>query len=278
MTTITDHPFVTAYLGEFDEVTVSLPPVRRLELREEIAGHLREAIPSSVSNVQAAAVIADFGSPAEIVGQELSGSDGLQRTKPSRTIRNTIIAAVIGAIVVVALVVMAFAFGPPRNTDEPPTVTAGADSRTSVVNKTPTGPERIQEGTGYFEYLAAIKAMSDPLPAGAEYPDGVPNGLDSGPSNGAVLETGAGANVAHFTWLCAWEGEYLTAVSSNDAQRQVSAEAMLTKWPQFGYVGDPSGGWTQNVLTLMSFGDASGVKLDFPQTCAQAAILNVNAN
>ena len=278
MTTITEHPFVTAYLSEFDGVTTTLAAARRLELREEIAGHLREAIPPSLSKLEAAAVIADFGSPAEIVDQELPRVHGLEQSKPSRTTLYVVVAAVVVAAIVMVLVAVALAFAPPHKIEEAPIGAGGADAATSVVNKAPIGPARIQKGTGYFEYLAAIKAMSDPLPAGAEYPDGVPNGLDSGPSSGAVLETGAGANVAHFTWLCAWEAEYLTAVSSNNAQRQVNAEAMLTKWPGFGYVDDPASGWTQNVLTPMRFGDTSGVKTDFPQTCSQAAILNVNAH
>jgi len=278
MTTITEHPFVTAYLSEFDEATSTLIGTRRLELREEIAGHLREAIPPSLSSLEAAAVIADFGSPAEIVGQELPRVHGRKRSEPSRTTRYIIVAAVVAAVVVGALVAVALAFAPPQNAEDAPTGAGRADAPTSVVNMTPIGPARIQEGTGYFEYRAAIAAMSEPLPAGAEYPNGVPAGLDSGPSNSGVLETGAGANIAHFTWLCAWEAEYLSAVSINDAQRQVSAEAMLTKWPGFGYVDDPAAGWKQTVFTPMSFGDPSGVKTDFPQTCSQAAILNVNAH
>lgn len=119
--------------------------------------------------------------------------------------------------------------------------------------------------------------MPEPLPGGAEYPDGVPEGLDSGSTATGVLQSGAGATIAHFTWLCAWEAEYLTATDAENAQRQVAAETMLAQWPSLSPVDDPEGGWARNVLEPLSFGDWSGLQSDFPQTCAQAGILNVNA-
>lgn len=157
-----------------------------------------------------------------------------------------------------------------------PTNNDSLETETSVVNKTPTGPDRVQDGTAYFEYLAAIEAMSEPLPPGVEYPEGVPEGLDSGSTATGVLQSGAGANVAYFTWLCAWEAEYLNAVDAENAQRQVAAETMLAQRPGLGPVDDPQEGWAETVLEPLSFGDRSGLHSDFPQTCAQAGILNVN--
>jgi hypothetical protein len=114
------------------------------------------------------------------------------------------------------------------------------------------GPPRVTNGTAYFEYQAEIKAMKEPLPRGAEYPQGVPEGLNVGPGTGGMAEIGSGRNLAHFTWLCAWESEHLTAISEKDAERQVEAESMLAKWSTSSFylnvVSDPDTGWVRTVL------------------------------
>ena len=270
MTSGTDHPFVTRYLQQFDEAAASISGPRRAVLREEIAAHLRDAIPADATNADAAAAISDFGSPAEILGQELdSVAPGNPAPRPSRKTRNTVlivISAITVALLLIVLLPLLF-------------VVATASKTDSVVKSHPVGPARITEGTGYYEYQAAIKAMADPLPAGAEYPDGVPAGLDSGSNSSGIMEAGAGKVVAHFTWLCAWESEYLSAISAKDAERQVAAESMLIKWSTSPFyldvMSDPDKGWVTNVINPMKFGDASGVKQDRPQTCAQASIVNV---
>ncbi|MCI4658284.1 hypothetical protein [Cryobacterium zhongshanensis] len=271
MTTESDHPFVTRYLQQFDEVAEPIPGARRALLREEVAEHLREAVPAGSSNADAAAVIAQFGSPAEILGQELDGAGQALRAKqPGHVVRNTV-------VIVVAVIVAAILSVLASHLLIGSQVTANPG--TSVVNKHPEGPDRITTGEGYFEYEAAIKAMPDPLPAGAEYPDGVPVGLDSGTSDSGTLESGAGTVVAHFTWLCAWESEYLIAMSKKDAERQVAAESMITKWSTSAFylnvISDPDKGWTTSVINPMKFGDPSGVRQDRPRTCAQASIINV---
>jgi hypothetical protein len=94
-----------------------------------------------------------------------------------------------------------------------------------------------------------------------------------------MAESGAGRNVPHFTWLCAWESEYLTAIAEKDAERQVEAEWMLTKWSTGSFyltvMSDPSKGRVRTVLDPMRYGDPSGVNRNKPQTCPQAFIVNV---
>lgn len=270
-----EHPLVTSYLSKFDDLAASLPSVRRLELREEIASHLRESIPAELSNAEAAAVIAAFGSPAEILGHEGIPNQGRTTSRSSLKRRQLVLIA--AAIVIAGLVLAIFLWFPGPQSAISPQAPQSSEGPTSVVNEDPTGPARVTEGTAYFEYLAAIEAMPEPLPNGAAYPAGVPEGLDSGQSDDGVVQSGLGAPVAHFTWLCAWEAEYLSATSEDDAERQVTAEAMLAQWPSYGYVSDPDAGWASNVLEPLSFGDAAGLQKDFPQTCAQAGILNVTA-
>ena len=276
MNTAAEHPHVTAYLREFDRAAAQLTSSRRFELREEIANHLRESIPPSLSPAEAAAMIAAFGSSAEVLGHEdIPDQSGTGSRAPRR--RYLVLGA---AVIVVAGLVIALLFWQPTAlfvAETEPGANQSAEGPASVVNEDPTGPARVTEGTAYFEYLAAIKAMPEPLPNGAAYPSGVPAGLDSGRSGDGVVQSGLGANLAHFAWLCAWEAEYLSASSEDDAERQVAAELMLEQWPSYDYVSDSGDGWTKNVLEPLRFGDPTGLQKDFPQTCSQAGITNVNS-
>jgi len=274
MTSDADHPFVTQFLRQFDEAAVSLTTERRAELREEIVAHLRELVQADTPDADATAALSRFGSPAEILGQELDGSSPVGTSpRRSRRIRRTVVitlSAVAAAILLLVLLPLIFVVAPNPE--------ASVDGEvTSVVNANPQGPARVTSGTGYFEYQAAIDAMEDPLPAGAAYPNGVPEGLDSGSSSAGMMQSGAGSVVAHYTWLCAWESEYLTSIAEKDAKRQVAAEAMLTKWStsEFYIASDPNRGWVESVLDPVRFGDSSGVARDQPQSCSQAGIVNV---
>jgi len=272
-----EHPLVTSYLSEFDDVAAPLSAVRRLELREEIASHLRESIPVSLSNAEAGAVIAAFGSPAEILGHEGIPNQGRTGSRSPRVRRSLVLVATIIVMPGLAAALLFWIWGTPFSTEIKMGASQPVDTSTSVVNAYPTGPARVSEGTAYYEYLAAIEAMTEPLPDGAAYPEGVPEGLDSGQSDDGVVQSGLGANLAYFAWLCAWEAEYLSASSEDDAERQVAAELMLEQWPSYDYVSDSEDGWTKNVLESLSFGDPSGLQKDFPQTCSQAGITNVNS-
>ena len=145
------------------------------------------------------------------------------------------------------------------------------------------GPARVTTGQAYYEYLDAIENMEHPLPDGAAYPVGVPEGLGAGKTpDGGIGQSGAGRNVANFAWLCAWESEYLAAIEAGDDRRQVAAESMLTAWSTGDFylhtMVDEEQGWVKNVINPMTFGDSSGVERDRPGTCSQAGIVNVNAH
>ncbi|CAN5267507.1 hypothetical protein BH11ACT4_BH11ACT4_14390 [soil metagenome] len=278
----TEHPYVEEYLAGFDARATRIPDPRRSVLREEIAAHLRDAVPVDSTDADAAAVIAAFGSPAEIIGQELGDPPAAQEQHPRHALRITLI--IVATVVVVALAVAAglawlYWAGPSPQSADPASPSPSAAS--SIVNETPRGPLRVTSGEAYYEYEAAIESMEHPLPTGAAYPLGVPEGLDAGAQpSGALLESGAGRNVAYFSWLCAWESEYLSAIDADDDRRRVDAESMITAWSTSGFhlaMGDDEGGWTKNVVDPMKFGDPSGVKQDLPSTCAQAFIVNVNA-
>jgi DNA-binding FrmR family transcriptional regulator len=71
MTSDTDHRLVTQYLRQFDAAAGSLSNARRAVLREEIANHLRELVQPDLSDADASAALSSFGSPADILGQEL---------------------------------------------------------------------------------------------------------------------------------------------------------------------------------------------------------------
>ena len=278
MTSDADHPFVAQFLRQFDAAAVSLTTERRAELREEIAAHLRELVQADMPDTDATAALSRFGSPAEILGQELDGSPS-DKTSPGRlrSVHRTVlilVSAVTAAILLIVLLTWLF-IEPVSVSSSSPTGTA--EEITSVVNATPNGPARVTTGTGYFEYQAAIDAMENPLPAGAAYPNGVPKGLDSGSSSAGTMQSGAGSVVAHYTWLCAWESEYLTSMAEEDAQRQVAAEAMLTRWStsEFYIASDPNRGWVASVLDPVRVGDFSGVARDQPESCSQAGIVNV---
>lgn len=275
MTDSNDHPFITEFLVRFDEAAAVISPARRLMLREEIAEHLRDAIPPSASDEEAARAIAQFGSPAEILAHEIDEPGPMVARSPRRRWIGWAIAGV--AIILIALLAVPF-LSLFRGSEQPAANTALPDN---PVVQEPTGPVRVTSGQGYFEYLAAIKAMEHPLPGGAEYPIGVPEGLDAGvTANGdGLAESGGGATIAHFTWLCAWESEYLAAVDAGDDRRLVDAQAMITSWADSDFyvaMGDAEGGWVNNVVSPMRVGDPSGVKKDRVGVCAQAFILNVD--
>jgi hypothetical protein len=263
------HPCVSEYLRRFDADAAALPANRRLSLRDEIEAHLRDAISSDFTDAEAAAVLSEFGSPAEIIGQEIDEGAlplaGERRPSWRRPL------AIVGSIAAFALLIpvvigLATAFHTESNPGPP-----------SVVNEDPPGPPRVSEGQAYFEYLAAIEAMEYPLPPGAQYPEGVPEGLDAGPVEDGVMGSGAGTHLAHFTWLCAWESEYLAAFEDKDFKRIVEAESMLAGWVETEWHRefDQGGAWAEAVINPMKFGDPSGIRRDRASVCAQASIFNV---
>lgn len=263
------HPLVANYLTALDVALSRIPRARRAGLRAEIESHLVELIPGTASEADAALVLLEFGTPDEIVAQELHAD-----TTPGRrrSVRST---AVVGSalLLVAALVGGAVVLGGTQL----PAVMEAAEPQTSVVVENPQGPERITTGLAYEEYLAEVDA-SPALPPGAQWPRGIPAGLDAGKTEdgSGALQVGVGATTAQFTWLCAWEGEYLAAEEAGDDKRLAAASAALVDWTgEVGAILDPDAAWRMAVIEPMTFADSSGIRKDFPQSCAQAAIFGV---
>jgi hypothetical protein len=99
-------------------------------------------------------------------------------------------------------------------------------------------------------YLAAVENFPHPLPAGTEWPAGIPSGYND--PHGRYEAGSLGESIASTYWHCAWEGEFLDAHESNDRGRQTAALAMLDIWvsdPYFTEVfEDPEQGWKSYVL------------------------------
>lgn len=272
MTEPNDHPYVARYLLRFDQEARRIPEQRRLLLREEIAEHLRDLIPESSSDEAAANAIAQFGSPAEILAHEVEGPATAVPPRRRRWL-GWAIAGLVAALAVVVLLPALTVLGGTQKSPSTPALPG------NPVTQEPEGPARVTTGRAYFEYLDAIEQMEHPLPDGVEYPVGVPEGLDGGQSadGEGIVGTGLGASTAHFSWLCAWESEYLLAVDAGDDRRQVAAEAMIASWAEsdfYAAMADTDGGWVSNVVEPMRYDDPSGVKTDRTQTCASAGIFD----
>ena len=144
-------------------------------------------------------------------------------------------------------------------------------NESEVSDNTPSQPsvEYLDDEIASQEYEEAISLIDEPLPTGVSYPPGLPSNFL--PSDGGRLQTGAARNQAWFTWLCAWEAEYLDNFSS-DVDAQKNAEDMIARWAEMDFyssvVVDPEQGWVSNVLDPMLLGDPSGVRADHLQLCS----------
>ncbi|HSU68316.1 MAG TPA: hypothetical protein VLJ39_15665 [Tepidisphaeraceae bacterium] len=93
---------VRHYLNEFDRLAAELPKQRRQTLRDEIQAHLRDAIPADATSAEIGATLADFGTPAEIITQELEAHPTLSR--PDKLRRRILTGVLVGiAVLAVAL-------------------------------------------------------------------------------------------------------------------------------------------------------------------------------
>lgn len=172
--------------------------------------------------------------------------------------------------------------GAPAGPDAPgvPDAPAAAPASEPAEGPAPTpvglatpGPDELvalTEGSAADEYRATIAEIGQPLPAGRAFPPGLP--ADFVPTAGH-LEQGAARNQAWFTWLCAWEAEYLDAHAAPDPVRVAAAAAQLEWYATAPFyiqvVQDPEGGWVTNVLGPLREGDPSGVAADTAQMCFQ---------
>lgn len=145
-----------------------------------------------------------------------------------------------------------------------------AASGTSAPTTLSDGFVALDDKSARNEYAAAIAKVGQPLPTGLAYPSGLPAGFI--PPDG-VLQEGAARNQVFFTWLCAWEGEYLSAEAAQNTDRQAEATAELTWWSTGWFYTqveqDPSHGWIADVLTPLQVGDSSGVRAEYNNMCTK---------
>ena len=253
-----EHPLITAYLRRFDAAAARVPAERRAALREEIAAHLSEAVPEGASDTEVAAIIDEFGTPGDIVAQE--GVSPVRRTRKPALIAGAALLSVAIVIGVTAVIVAATSYEEPYR---------------SPVTAHPAGKTMTTQGTRYEEYRAAIDRMDKPLPAGAEYPVGVPFSELESDENGEIIETVGGGSIAQYTWLCAWESEYLHALKDGNANRQQAAEEMIESWSKSSFyltLNDPDVSFLTDVVAPMKVGDSAGVQADLYTTCATAGL------
>ena len=268
-----EHPRVREYLGEFDAAATGLALPRRRALRQEIRSHLIEAIPAGLPDEDAVRKIAEFGPVASILEQEQDSSLEQEQDPPPASTSGVaatrhgwsrwgLRAIVIGVPVIAAAIILTIVLA------------SIGSAPTSIVNAHPRGVARVTSGDAYFDYLDATKAIGKPLPPGASYPAGVPVGLNQGATAAGVQEFGGGSDVAHFTWLCAWETDYLHDVKTRDVASRVTDERMLTWWGESAWwsKADPDHGWNSNVVAPMRMGNSAGVSADVSDSCQNAGI------
>lgn len=269
------HPVVAEYLARFDEAARVIPSSRRKALRQEVLDHLSSAIPVGLSDTDAELILAGFGNPDEIVAQEMEGSTAAGEAPRKPWPLTTLGVGSIAVVAVTLAIAISFLLSviPPAGSAE-----SGSGGPFNVVTAHPDGVERVFEGRAYEEYRAAITTLGS-LPVGAAWPEGVPEGIDVGSAEGSgIMQSGMGANVAQFTYLCAWEAEYISAEHADDAKRLATALSTLEDFADSSFMSDlsPDGGWWLNVISPLTFADSSGLRHDFPGACQGAGIHNVD--
>lgn len=264
-----DSTAIADWLAAYDRAAAdAIPEPRRSSLRSELAEHLDEALEPDATEAQIAEVLAALGSPHAIVEEELR-SPAVAAPRRALVIPRPRPLVVVAVAVFVVAVILAgiWVF------TEKPTAIVGEPR--NVVTTDPDGPARTTDGRAYQEYLTTIEGLG-PLPPGASWPYGVPEGLDAGPTDDGegIMAAGAGVVTASFTWGCAWEYEYLLAEKAGDNARLVAAYDAIVEYGDSPMMQEasPDGGWIDNVIGPLQFEDASGLKQDVVQTCEQAGI------
>jgi hypothetical protein len=134
----------------------------------------------------------------------------------------------------------------------------------------PDQPEReiLKKGEVHTEYEAAKSEFPEPLPNGVTYIERLGPEYEE---EGVLIGKGMGKVVVAWTWLCAWETEYIDALDADDEDRAESAIAMIGKWRSLPekdlYLADPNEDWEKVVLQPALLGDPSAIKNDLVNTC-----------
>ena len=121
------------------------------------------------------------------------------------------------------------------------------------------------------EYRRAAATFPEPMPPGTAFPQSMGGSIQ--PYNDHLLAPGVGEQVVAFTWLCAWENEFVTALHADDTARATDALEMVEKWPTLPYArdsADESAGWREDVVSRARAGDPSGMVSDLTSICVDA--------
>jgi len=74
--TITDHPLVRDYLRDLDAAMRVLPAAQAREIREQITGHLDEALPPDADDEEIAAALSRLGPPGSLAAEAMARGSG----------------------------------------------------------------------------------------------------------------------------------------------------------------------------------------------------------
>jgi hypothetical protein len=74
--TIIDHPLVREYLRELDVALRVLPAAQARELREQITGHLDDALPPDADGQEIATALSQLGPPGSLATEAMAGGSG----------------------------------------------------------------------------------------------------------------------------------------------------------------------------------------------------------
>lgn len=132
---------------------------------------------------------------------------------------------------------------------------------------------RVLSGRAYGEYLAARRALG-PLPAGFAWPVGVPAQSGYGAVDNGLLRPGSGTDAAYFTYLCAWESEFLSAIALGRSGRADDAARALSRFFDTAWARrvSPDGIWAAAVSLPIRDGNYAGVRYDRAGTCRRAGL------
>jgi hypothetical protein len=202
---------------------------------------------------------------------EVSGEHVLtvsKRAQRRRALTTSVL--VLCAVLVAGLAGPALVHGMRRVADVPPATRPLVPPEATAAASATPGIDALTDDAATQEYRAATAAIEQPLPEGVDYPASLPAGFV--PADG-YLEAGAGRNQANVTWLCAWEGAYLSAEDADDAPGLTRAATMLESWATSDFythvMVDPERGWVTNVLVPMRRGDSTGIRTEHTQMCSQ---------
>ncbi|QDZ15867.1 hypothetical protein [Humibacter ginsenosidimutans] len=107
-----------------------------------------------------------------------------------------------------------------------------ANHRSSSSKEGPQSSKWLTADSATKEYKDTIDSMPFPLPKGKSYPPRLPDGFVPDSDSGE-LQTGAAEDQVWFTWLCAWESDYLGSTSKDDATASDHALTMIEKMADY---------------------------------------------